>query len=79
MKNLRFVPFAVMMLVGSLTACAGGNANGAAYDIKTGDTYELKVNKSLDFSKVKVGLICLHDENSTYHRFFEFLRNDPPL
>ena len=70
MKNLRLVPFAVMMLVGSLTACAGGNASGAAYDIKTGDTYELKVNKSLDFSKVKVGLICLHDTNSTYDKNF---------
>lgn len=70
MKNLRLVPFAVMMLVGSLTACAGGNASGADYDIKTGDTYELKVNKNLDFSKVKVGLICLHDENSTYDKNF---------
>ena len=40
MKNLRLVPFAVLMLVGSLTACAGGNASGADYDIKTGDTYE---------------------------------------
>ncbi len=70
MKNLRFVPFAVMMLVSSLTACAGGNASGADYDIKTGDTYELKVNKSLDFSKVKVGLICLHDKNSTYDKNF---------
>ena len=70
MKNLRLVPFAVMMLVGSLTACAGGNASGADYDIKTGDTYELKVNKSLDFSKVKVGLICLHDTNSTYDKNF---------
>ena len=61
MKKLRFVPFAVLMTVGALTACAGGNAGGADYDIKTGDTYELKINKSLDFSKVKVGLICLHD------------------
>ena len=70
MKKLRFVPFAVMMLVGSLTACAGGNASGASYDIKTGDSYELKVNKALDFSKVKVGLICLHDTNSTYDKNF---------
>ena len=70
MKKLRLVPFAVMLTVGALTACAGGNASGASYDIKTGDSYELKVNKSLDFSKVKVGLICLHDTNSTYDKNF---------
>ena len=70
MKKLRFVPFAVLMTVGALTACAGSNASGANYDIKTGDTYELKVNKQLDFSKVKVGLICLHDTNSTYDKNF---------
>jgi len=70
MKKLRFVPFAILMTVGALTACAGGNASGADYDIKTGDTYELKINKSLDFSKVKVGLICLHDTNSTYDKNF---------
>ena len=69
MKKLRLVPFVALMTVGALTACAGG-AGGAKYDIKTGDTYELQVNKSLDFSSVKVGLICLHDTNSTYDKNF---------
>lgn len=70
MKKIRFAPFAILMIVGALTACAGGNAGGADYDIKTGDSYELQVNKSLDLSKVKVGLICLHDTNSTYDKNF---------
>ena len=69
MKKLQFVPFVALMMVGALSACAGG-AGGAKYDIKTGDSYELKVNKSLDFSSVKIGLICLHDQNSTYDKNF---------
>ena len=70
MKKLRLVPLLAILTVGSLAACAQGSTNGAAYDIKTGDSYELKVNKNLDFSKVKVGLICLHDKNSTYDKNF---------
>lgn len=58
-----------LVTVGALSACAQ-SANAAAYNIKTGDTYELKVNKSLDFSKVKIGLITLHDTNSTYDKNF---------
>jgi len=70
MKKVRLLPLLAILSVGSLAACAQNSTNGAAYDIKTGDTYELKVNKSLDFSKVKVGLICLHDTNSTYDKNF---------
>ena len=69
MKKLHLVPFLTILTVGALSACAGG-AGGASYDIKTGDSYELNVNKSLDFSRVKVGLICLHDKNSTYDKNF---------
>ena len=69
MKKLHLVPFITILTVGALTACAGSSA-GAKYDIKTGDTYELQVNKNLDYSNVKVGLICLHDENSTYDKNF---------
>lgn len=69
MKKLHLVPFLTILTVGALTACAGG-AGGAKYDIKTGDSYELKVNKSLDLSNVKVGLICLHDTQSTYDKNF---------
>ena len=58
-----------LVAVGAMSAC-GQQAAAAAYNIKTGDTYELKINKSLDFSKVKVGLICLHDTNSTYDKNF---------
>ena len=70
MKKIRLVPALTLMLVGTLTACSQNSTNGANYNIKTGDTYELKVNKALDFSKVKVGLICLHDTNSTYDKNF---------
>ena len=69
MKKLHLVPFLTILTVGALTACAGG-AGGAKYDIKTGDSYELKVNKNLDLSNVKVGLICLHDIQSTYDKNF---------
>ena len=69
MKKLRILPLIALATVGALTACAGG-AGGAKYDIKTGDSYELQVNKNLDFSNVKVGLICLHDQNSTYDKNF---------
>ena len=69
MKKLRILPLIALATVGSLTACAGG-AGGASYDIKTGDSYQLQVNKNLDFSNVKVGLICLHDQNSTYDKNF---------
>ena len=69
MKKLRLVPFVALATVGSLVACNKASGD-AAYDIKTGDTYELKVNSALDFSNVKVGLICLHDENSTYDKNF---------
>ena len=69
MKKLRILPLIALATVGALTACAGGGA-GAKYDIKTGDSYELQVNKSLDFSSVKIGLICLHDRNSTYDKNF---------
>ena len=70
MKKVRFIPLLSILAVASLTACSGGNGGAASYDIKTGDAYELKVNKELDFSKVKVGLICLHDTNSTYDKNF---------
>ena len=69
MKKLHLVPLLTILTVGALSACAGG-AGGAAYDIKTGDSYVLNVNKDLDFSNVKIGLICLHDENSTYDKNF---------
>lgn len=69
MKKLRWMPLLALVAVGSLSACAG-SAAGAKYDIKTGDSYQLQVNKELDFSGVKVGLICLHDKNSTYDKNF---------
>ena len=58
-----------LVAVGAISACSS-QAGGAAYNIKTGDAYELKINKALDLSKVKVGLICLHDTNSTYDKNF---------
>ena len=70
MKKLHLMPLLSILAAASLTACSSGNGGNASYDIKTGDTYELKVNKSLDFSSVKVGLICLHDTNSTYDKNF---------
>lgn len=59
-----------VLAVGALAACTQGGSGGASYNIKTGDSYQLAVNKNLDYSKVKVGLICLHDTNSTYDKNF---------
>ena len=69
MKTAIKLSLLSLIAVGGLTACAA-NGGGASYDIKTGDSYELKVNKDLDYSNVKVGLICLHDTNSTYDKNF---------
>lgn len=69
MKTAIKLSLLSLIAVGALAACAA-NGGGVSYDIKTGDTYELQVNKDLDYSKVKVGLICLHDTNSTYDKNF---------
>ena len=70
MKTAIKLSLLSILAVGALAACGQGGAGGASYNIKTGDTYELAVNKDLDYSKVKVGLICLHDTNSTYDKNF---------
>lgn len=69
MKTAIKLSLLSLIAVGALAACAA-NGGSVSYDIKTGDTYELQVNKDLDYSKVKVGLICLHDTNSTYDKNF---------
>ena len=69
MKTAIKLSLLSLIAVGALAACVA-NGGSVSYDIKTGDTYELQVNKDLDYSKVKVGLICLHDTNSTYDKNF---------
>lgn len=69
MKTAIKLSLLSLIAVGALAACSA-NGGSVSYDIKTGDTYELQVNKDLDYSKVKVGLICLHDKNSTYDKNF---------
>ena len=69
MKTAIKLSLLSLIAVGALAACSA-NGGSVSYDIKTGDTYELQVNKDLDYSKVKVGLICLHDTNSTYDKNF---------
>ena len=46
-----------MAMVLSLAACGGGSTSGDTGDGDTGDT---------SAADIKVGFICLHDENSTY-------------
>ena len=74
-KILAFVLAAVMLL--SLAAC-GGNTDtdtSGSGDAATGETADLLPRKDITSSVTvpedfKIGMICLHDENSTYDNNF---------
>ena len=55
------------VLVFSFAACSGSKDNDTTS--AAGDSTS-SANTDVDYSKVKVGLICLHDENSTYDNNF---------
>lgn len=55
------------VLVFSFAACSGSKDNETTSE--AGDSTS-EANTDVDYSKVKVGLICLHDENSTYDNNF---------
>lgn len=61
----RFSKIAALLLAAALvlgmTACSSSNSKNAE-ESKGGETKQA----SADYSKIKFGLICLHDENSTY-------------
>ena len=73
---------ALSIVVVAFAACSGKGGNEdttAAPESEKTELLALKpiakaepvvVDDSIDFSKVKVGLICLHDENSTYDNNF---------
>lgn len=63
MKKVLAVVLALVLVVGCFAACGG---NTGKEDTTAGNTE----NNALDLSNVKFGLICLHDENSTYDNNF---------
>lgn len=62
---------AVAMVV-AFAACAGSNNNNepATDDANPANTTESANTEGLDLTNIKFGLICLHDENSTYDNNF---------
>ena len=54
-------------LVASLCACGGSKAPANdSTDEKGAESASAGAEGAVDYSKVKIGFICLHDENSTY-------------
>lgn len=66
MKKVLAVILALVLVVGCFAACGG---NGTTDD-STNAAESTDAQNNLDLSKVKFGLICLHDENSTYDNNF---------
>ena len=74
MKKKIFAILLVVAMVAALvvgfTACNKNNGNDAqeitmpAYDVVEPDY------TGIDFSNIKIGMLCLHDKNSTYDRNF---------
>ncbi len=75
MKKILAIILSLMLVIG-LAACGAKTDNGdttAAPDngeTKPADTAEI------DYSNMKIGLICLHDENSTYDNNFIMAMNE---
>lgn len=70
MKKILAIVMALVLVVAGvvcLTACNGDNDNttNGTSDNAGSDTTDNSENK-VDVSKVKLGVICLHDEDSTY-------------
>ena len=70
-KLLALVLVAVMMFafIGCEDNAPAANTQGGAGEVVAGNE-EIVVDDTLDLSGIKFGLICLHDENSTYDRNF---------
>ncbi len=64
MKKILAVLLAALLLF-ALAACGGGSE-----DETTTAADDTTVANAVDYSTIKVGLICLHDENSTYDANF---------
>ncbi len=65
MKKFLAILLAAALLF-SFAACSGNTDDTTTTEPKSSDA----ANSDVDYSKVKVGLICLHDENSTYDNNF---------
>lgn len=65
MKKITALLLALTMVVG-LTACGSSNETASTDDTTSVVETEGQTEATDDFSNVKAGFICLHDENSTY-------------
>lgn len=66
MKKTIALVLAIVLVVACFAACGGNKDNGNTTTPADGTNNAA----TLDISKIKFGLICLHDENSTYDNNF---------
>ena len=67
-RKILSLILAIMMIVSvcSFVSCGGNNTNSEGNTVQTGDTSSQKLDKS----NIKIGLITLHDDSSTYDKNF---------
>ncbi len=66
MKKAIALVLAIVLVVACFAACGGNKDNDSTTTPVDGSSNDA----ALDVSKIKFGLICLHDENSTYDNNF---------
>ena len=66
MKKAIALVLAIVLVVACFAACGGNKGNDSTTTPSDGTSN----TAALDVSKIKFGLICLHDENSTYDNNF---------
>ena len=66
MKKAIALVLAIVLVVACFAACGGNKGNDSTTTPSDGTSN----TATLDVSKIKFGLICLHDENSTYDNNF---------
>lgn len=70
MKKFSKVIAVVLALILAVCAFAGCNKNNDKEPASGENSSNKPVSSDVDYSKIKFGLICLHDENSTYDNNF---------
>ncbi len=68
MKKILAIILSLILVIG-LAAC-GAKDSGETTAAPDSGSENAAESSGLDYSKIKVGLICLHDENSTYDNNF---------
>lgn len=74
MKKVIAIALSLVLVLG-LAACGSIGSDNDAGTTSQKST-EAEVNTAADYSNIKFGLICLHDENSTYDNNFILAANE---